>query len=56
MVAANKDYFSLQSIFINKFISSKTKIRIYKVLIKPVLVYGSETWAFTKKTLEANDL
>ena len=35
---------SLSSIFKNRKIASKTKIRLYKSLIQPIALYGCETW------------
>ena len=29
-----------------------TKVRLYRTLIKPVLMYGSETWVLTKGDLQ----
>jgi hypothetical protein len=39
ILAANKAYSSLQSIFRSKQIHQNNKIRLYKILIKPVLSY-----------------
>jgi hypothetical protein len=30
------------------FISSKTTVTLYKTLIRPVMLYASETWCLTK--------
>ena len=32
-----------------KNVSRKSKINIYKAIIKPSVLYGSETWTVTKK-------
>ena len=34
-----------KKIFRSKLISKKSKIKLYKALIRPVVVYGSECWA-----------
>jgi hypothetical protein len=47
ILAANKPYISLQSIFRSKQIHRSNKIRLYKTLIKPMLSYGSVTWTLT---------
>jgi hypothetical protein len=47
ILAANKAYSSLQSIFRYKQIHQNNKIRLYKKFIKPILVYGSATWTLT---------
>ena len=49
---ANRSYFGLVNILKAKNINKKYKVIIYKTLIKPVLVYGAETWVLSK----ANDL
>ena len=50
ILAANKAYSSLQSIFRSKQIHRKNKIRLYKSLIKPILSYGNITWTLTQTT------
>ncbi|PSN53151.1 putative uncharacterized transposon-derived protein F52C9.6 [Blattella germanica] len=40
---ANRVYFALLNIFKSKEIHRKTKIRLYKTIIRAVLVYGCET-------------
>jgi hypothetical protein len=42
---ANGIYFSLMYVFKSQNVHRKTKIRIYKTIIKPALVYGCETWS-----------
>ncbi|GFY07404.1 transposon TX1 uncharacterized 149 kDa protein [Trichonephila clavipes] len=37
----------------SKFISGKTKLRLYKTLILPVLLYASETWTLNLETIRA---
>jgi hypothetical protein len=46
---ANKLYYALLPILKSKHIHRFTKIRLYKTVIHPVLMYGSETWDMTKK-------
>ena len=48
ILAANKAYSSLQTIFRSKQILRNNKIRLYKTLIKPILCYGSVTWTLTQ--------
>ena len=50
ILAANKAYSSLQSIFRSKQIHRNDKIGLYKSLIKPILSYGSVTWNLTQTT------
>jgi sorting nexin-29 len=45
---ANRCYFGLVNILKSKNINRKYKVIIYKTLIKPVLMYGVETWVLSK--------
>ena len=45
---ANKCYFGLIRYFRSKLLTYSTKVRLYKTLIKPVLMYGSETWVLNE--------
>lgn len=40
----------LHKIFNSKNVSLKTKTRLYKTVLRPTLLYGSETWVMNKKT------
>lgn len=41
-------YFRLSTLFKSKLLSRKTKITLYKVLIRRITLYACETWATTK--------
>jgi hypothetical protein len=45
---ANRSYFGLVNILKAKNINRKYKVIIYRTLIKPVLMYGAETWVLSK--------
>ena len=45
---ANRSYFGLVNILKAKNINRKYKVIIYKILIKPVLIFGAETWVLSK--------
>jgi hypothetical protein len=45
---ANRSYFRLVNILKAKSINRKYNVIIYKKLIKPVLMYGVETWVLSK--------
>ena len=46
--AADKCYFGLRKHFRSHYINIRTKCILYETLIRPVLLYGAETWATTK--------
>jgi hypothetical protein len=45
---ANRTYFGMMNTLKTKNINRKHKVIIYKTLIKPVLIYGAETWVLSK--------
>ena len=45
---ANRSYFGLVNTLKAKNTIRKYKVIIYKTLIKPVLIYGAETWVLSK--------
>lgn len=49
IMAANRCYFGLRRYFRSKLLSRRTKVLLYKTLLRPVLTYGSETWVLSKK-------
>jgi hypothetical protein len=45
---ANRSYFGMVTMLKAKNINRKHKVTIYKTLIKPVLMYGAESWVLSK--------
>jgi hypothetical protein len=45
--SGNACYYSVQNLFSSSLISKKLKIKVYKIVILPVLLYGCETWSLT---------
>jgi hypothetical protein len=45
--SANACYHSVQNLPLSRLISKNVKIRIYKTVILPVVLYGCETWSLT---------
>ncbi|XP_076035737.1 uncharacterized protein LOC143021856 [Oratosquilla oratoria] len=48
IASADRCFYGLQKVLGRANISKKTKLKIYKTNIKPVLLYGCETWSLTK--------
>lgn len=48
--AANRSYRALYPLLRSKNLSRKLKLTLYKTIIKPVLMYGSEAWVMTETT------
>lgn len=56
ITAGNRAYFSLKSQFRSRFLNRRLKCKLYTMLIRPVVTYGSETWCLLeadKKRLRA---
>jgi hypothetical protein len=45
--SGNPCYHSVQNLLSSRLLSKNLKIRIYKTIILPVVLYGCETWALT---------
>jgi hypothetical protein len=45
--AGNRCYYASKKLLSNKILNYKSKIQIYKTIIRPPVTYGSETWVLT---------
>jgi hypothetical protein len=50
VAVSNKCYYALGPILKRRSTSQSIKIRIYKTIIRPAVIYGAETWTLTSKT------
>jgi hypothetical protein len=46
--SGNGCFYSMRQTFRSRAMSKVDKIKIFKTKVKPVAVYGSETWAMTE--------
>ena len=47
----NKRYYALGPIIKRRSISQSIKIRLYKVIIRPAVTYGAQTWTLTSNKI-----
>jgi uncharacterized membrane protein len=45
--SGNACYYSIQNLLSSRLISKNLKIKIYKTVISPAVLYGCETWSLT---------
>ena len=45
--SGNACYYSMQNLLSSRLVSKNLKIKIYRTIILPVVLYGCETWLFT---------
>ena len=43
----NACYYSVQNLLSSRLLSKNLKIKIYRIIILPVVLYGCETWSLT---------
>lgn len=49
ITAGNKCFYACNAMLSNKLLSIKSKLTIYKTIIRPVVTYACETWTLTQK-------
>jgi hypothetical protein len=45
LAKGNKAFYANKTLFKGKLVSRKSKLKLYWTVIRPTVVYGSETWA-----------
>jgi len=53
IMAGNMSYYSVLPLLSSKAVSRTTKIRMYKTIIRPVVLCGSEAWCLTTNDKES---
>jgi len=48
IAVSNKCYYALGPILKRRSISQSIKIHLYKMIIRPTVTYGAETWTLNK--------
>jgi hypothetical protein len=48
ILSAGRCFYGLKKHLMSKLIPSKTKLLMYKTLVRPVLTYASETWVLSR--------
>jgi hypothetical protein len=48
ITAGNRCCYALKHIFKSRAVSKAVKTKIYKTLVKPIVMYGSEAWSLTE--------
>ena len=48
----NACYYSVQNLLSSRLLSKNLKIKIYRTIILPVVLYGCETWSLTLRLFE----
>jgi hypothetical protein len=54
IISATRSYYGLKKQLKSHHLSTQTKIKLYKTLVRPVLMYGCESWSLSKK--EENEI
>ena len=47
LTSGNACYHSVQNLLSSRLLSKNLKIKIYRIIILPVVLYGCETWSLT---------
>ena len=48
IAASNRRFYSLGQAFRSRTVSKALKIKIHKTIMKPLMVFGSETWLWLR--------
>jgi hypothetical protein len=49
IMQGNRCFYALKHLFTSSLVSRNTKLRLFKTIIRPIVMYGCETWSLTQK-------
>jgi hypothetical protein len=49
---SNKAYFANQKFLKSKLVTKRSKLKLYKTVIRPVVIYASETWVLKEAMIK----
>ena len=52
VVKGNKAFYANRALFKSKLVASKSKLKLYWSVIRPVVVYGCETWVLKESIIQ----
>ena len=52
IVKGKKEFYVNRALFESKLVSIKCKLKVYWSVIRPVVVYGCETWGLKESTVK----
>jgi hypothetical protein len=52
IIAGNKAFYANRKMFQSKPLSRKSKLKLYRTLIRPILTYASETWVLKENSMQ----
>jgi hypothetical protein len=52
IVKGNKAFYANKTLFKSKLVSRKSKLKLYWSVIRPIVVYGCETWVVKKSIIQ----